>query len=440
MKKVIILAVVLVVILGVVFVAVNIFTKKQPAPSGPVTISYWGLWEEENLVKPVIAEFERKNPNIKVSFTKQTSQNYRPRVQSQIQEGNGPDVFRIHNSWLPMFDGYLSPAPEDVLSMEEFKSTFYPIASDSFVKNNQIFASPMEIDGLALYYNEELLKAANLSVPRTWKDFIDASILLTAADPKTGQITQAGAALGLTANVDHWSDIVGLLLMQEPGVNLPSVSSANAANVLRFYTNFAINSNVKKRVWDKNMPGSTQAFAQGRVAFYFAPSWRAHELRVINPSLNFKVAPVPQLGGSNKQIGWATFWGEAVSSRSKFPKESWQFVKFLTSAESQRAQYTEASKIRLFGEPYSRIDLASQINQDPIVGAFVAQGPIYKHWYLSSNTQDLGLNDNIIKYFEDGINAITNSNADPQSVLQTVDAGVKQVLSNPNSAPAGQNR
>jgi len=112
---------------------------------------------------------------------------------------------------------------------------------------------------------------------------------------------------------------------------------------------------------------------------------------------------------------------------SKNIDEAWKFVKYLTSQEAERLAYQEASKIRLFGEPYSLVSLAPEVSQDPIVGAFVSQGPIYKSWYLSSNTFDLGINDEMIKYFEDGINA-TLSGTDPQIALQTVDMGVKQVL------------
>ena len=135
---------------------------------------------------------------------------------------------------------------------------------------------------------------------------------------------------------------------------------------------------------------------------------------------------VPQLS-SQRETNWATFWGEAVSKYSKNSEEAWKFVKFLTSAEAQKLLYAEASKVRLFGEPYSQISLSAEIANAPVVGAFVTQGPKYKFWYLSSNTFDAGINDEMIKYFEDGINAILGG-TDPQVALQTVDKGVKQVL------------
>ncbi len=434
MKRIIIIVLSLAIVFGFLFwkfgPGISLFNKTK-APEGPINLTYWGLWEEDALIKPLIAKYEQQNPNVKITYERKSSINYRTRVQAQIQAGVGPDIFRIHNSWLEMFlkDNFLLSAPADVFTLSEYKSLYYPIALDSFVKNNQIYASPMEIDGLALFYNEELLNNIGGKVPKNWQEFIDAATKMTVKD-QSG-IKTAGAAMGTASNVDHWSDILGLLLLQQPGVNLSNPATDAVAEVFRFYTGFI--TDPRKKTWDVNLPNSTTMFEQGRLGFYFAPSWRAHELRIANPNLKFKVAPVPQLSGRN--VAWASFWAEAVSSKSQNPKEAWKFVKFLTSSEAERILYQEASKVRLFGEPYSLVSLNGELANDPIVGAFVAQGPVYKFWYLASNTFDNGVNDQMIKYFEDGINA-TLAGTDPQVALQTVARGVTQVLGTLQNQPA----
>lgn len=424
MKRIIIIVLSLSIVLGFIFwkfgPSLPFFNK--PKPQGPITLTYWGLWEDDNLIKPVIAEYQRQNPKITVNYERKSSLNYRTRVQTQIREGVGPDVFRIHNSWLPMFTLDLAAAPQDVFTISDFKNTFYPVTADSFVKGNQIYGVPMEIDGLALFYNEEMLLGIGRTPPKNWQEFMDTAIKMNVKDT-AGNIQTAGAALGTAGNVDHWPDILGLLFFQQPGVNFNNLATPQAAEVFRFYTGFV--TDPRKKTWDVNLPKSTDMFAAGRLGFYFAPSWRAHELRVANPNLKFQVAPVPQLSG--KTVGWATFWGETVSARSQNPAEAWKFVKYLTSAETERLAYQQASQVRLFGEPYSQVSLSNELAGDPIVGAFVTQGPIYKSWYLSSNTFDNGINDEMIKYFEDGVNA-TLAGTSPETALQTVDQGVKQVL------------
>ncbi len=422
MKKIVIIVLVVSIILGFLFwwlgPRLPFFKKTE---QGPVVLTYWGLWEDDSLIKPLIAEYQKQNPKVVVNYVRQSSVNYKPRVQAQIRQGVGPDVFRIHNSWLPMFAQDVAPAPAEVLSLSEYRTLFYPVAETAFVKNNQILASPLEIDGLGLYINEDILNGVGGKVPKNWQEFIDTATKMTVRD--SSGIKTSGAAMGATGNVDHWSDIIGLLLLQQPGVDLNNINSSQVAEVMRFYTGFVIDP--RRKTWDVTLPPSTQMFASGRLGFYFAPSWRAHEIRVANPNLKFAVVPVPQLSG--REVAWASFWGEAVSKNSKNPTEAWKFVKFLTSQGAQKLAYAEASKVRLFGEPYSLVSLSPELAGDPIVGAFVSQGPIYKFWYLESNTFDAGINDEMIKYFEDGINK-TLQGQDPQSALKTVDSGAKQVI------------
>lgn len=426
------------------------FNKKEEEKI-PVVLNIWGLWEDENLFKPAIEEYKKVRPDVTVNYSFQSSQNYRTRTQTKIQENEGPDIYMINNSWTPMFlkSGSIAPAPKEAFTPQEYSQTFYPVVRDDFTNylslkaqidnssniadknkalldqfnaNGKIYAIPRGIDGIALYYNEDILNAAGIAVPKTWNEFRDAAFKLTVADDQ-GIIKTAGAALGTTSNVDHWSDVVGLLFLQQPGAKIDAPADKNGGDVLKFYTDFA--KVAKSRVWDNTFEPSTEAFAAGKVAFYFGPSWRAHELRQRNPQLNFKIAPMPQLAG--KQVAWANYWGYAVSSKSQFTKEAWNFLKFLTSAEVEKALYEEAAKTRLYGLPYSRVDLQKELINDPLVGAFVAQGPYYKSWYLNSDTHDQGLNDEMIKYFEDAVNATFNT-FDPENSLQTTAKGIQQVL------------
>ncbi|MCL4365960.1 extracellular solute-binding protein [Patescibacteria group bacterium] len=303
MKKIIIIALSLSIVLGFIVwkfgPSISLFNK--PKEQGPITLTYWGLWEDDSLIKPLIAEYQKQHPNISINYERKSSVNYRTRVQTQIREGVGPDVFMIHNTWLPMFQSDLAAAPSEVFSLADYKTMFYPVASDSFIKGNSIYGAPMEIDGLALFYNEEMLNAVGGKPPKNWQEFIDLAIKMKVQD--ASGIQTAGAAMGTAGNVDHWSDILGLLLLQQPGVDLSNLATPQVAEVLKFYTGFV--TDPRKKSWDVNLPKSTDMFASGRLGFYFAPSWRAHELRVANPNLKFKVAPVPQL--SSKTVAWANF-------------------------------------------------------------------------------------------------------------------------------------
>ncbi|TSC64626.1 MAG: Uncharacterized protein G01um101493_73 [Microgenomates group bacterium Gr01-1014_93] len=394
-------ALVPIIIVGILlFVFGPKLSNRASVPSGPVTIKYFGF-EDESVILPILQEFEKNNPGIKVNYNRQSNINYRTRVQTQIREGVGPDIFTIHASWTKMFSGDLAAAPGDVLSLTDFQNTFFPVAAESFLDNNRIFGVPNEIDGLALYYNEEILTGAGVQVPKTWQEFIDAATKVTVKD-STGVIKTAGAALGTASNVDFWPDILGLLLLQQPGVSPAEPVSPQVTDVLKFYTGFV--TDPARKTWDTTLLPSTTMFAQGTLAFYFAPSAEAPRLSATNPNLKFRIASVPQLPGRN--VAWGSFWGNAVSVKSKHKNESWKLAKFLAEKEQEKQKIKSA---------------------DPLLSVFVSQGPIYKSWYLSSGTKDLGINDEMIKVWEEAVNAIL-SGTPPQSALQNIDPKVKKIL------------
>lgn len=427
-----------IVLLVVGLLGAFVFWKFGPKINTPLTpeqvvLTYWGLSGDEGAIRLLIEKYQHDHPNVTVDYVKQSTINYRTRVQNQMREGKGPDVFRIHNTWTNMFyyRNELAPAPDDVFTRSDYEAIFYPVAVVNFIREEKIYAAPMEIDGLAMYYNEDILGGVGAKLPRSWKEFADTAILTTVKD-QLGNIKTAGAAIGSTNNIDHWQDILALLLLQQPGVDLssntPVITNSKAAEVLSFYTSFV--ADPKQKTWDRSLPGSTDAFASGRLALYFAPSWKAAEIRKKAPNLNFKIAPVPQLSGKN--VATASYWAEAVSSYSQHKQEAWEFVKFLTSAEAQTSLHQTLVDKDVAPKPYSRQDLSQEMISDSIYGPFVSQGQYYKSWFLSSNTYDLGVNDSMARYWSEAVNSVLQGQSS-LSALQTLQPNVHKVLNDFNT-------
>ena len=404
-------------ILGVLgFVVVPKFFKKTVTTT---TLNYWGLWEPTSVMQAVIADYEAANPNIKINYTMQAPKNYRSRFIAASTGANPPDIVRIHNTWLPMLKKDLAPAPDTILKVSDL-SAYYPIVQKNFVSSGKIYALPLEIDGLSLIYNEDIFKEAGATPPSDWNTLRKLAFDLTKTNPETKIIERAGVALGTTANVEHWSDILGLLIMQNSGDPGKPTDTA-VQDALTFYTIIS----AQDKSWDASQPNSVYAFATGTVAMIIAPSWQVSEIKAINPNLNFKVAPAPVLPSTN--YAWATYWAEAVPSSSKNQAEAWKFIKYLSTSDVLQKMYAGASQVRALGEPYPLTSMSSTLAADPLAAPFVTQGPNYVSWYLSGRTYDDGINDELIKYYEDAVNAVNNGST-IGSVLSTLDAGVKQVL------------
>ena len=332
-------------------------------PAKEVKLTYWGLFEPEEVFKPLIEEYQKEHPNVKIEYQQRaysTLSQHKETLLTRLREGTGPDIFRIHNTWIPQFAAELAPLPADVMSSTEFATTFYPSTQSALSYQERLYALPLMYDGLLLFYNTEHFEDAGIDrPPADWEDFRNIAVRLTEVDEETKKITRAGAAIGTANNVAHFSDILGLMFAQSR-INFPTdLTARGARDALTFYTNFA----TRDRVWDASLPYSIDAFARGKVSMVFAPSWRLFEIKSLNPGLKFATAAVPQIPSLPREeqttVNWASFWVEAVNQDSPYKREAWEFLKFLSQAENMRQLYSEEAKLREFGEPYSRTDLGN---------------------------------------------------------------------------------
>lgn len=388
-----------------------------------VNLKFWGLWESTTSINQIISDYKKIKPNVNIVYEKRSKEKYRETLQSHISQDKGPDVFIFHNTWTPMLKNELSPAPENIITPKEFVDNYYQVAYfDLKNSQNNILGLPQGIDGLGLYINEDIFKNAGVETnfPVTWQNVARNATRLTVKDD-SGNIKTAGIALGTASNVDHFSDILALMILQNGG-DPKSPIDKQSSDALNYFLNFSKGQN---KVWDETLPSSTIAFAGGNLAMYLAPSWRAIEIKNANPLLKFKVLPVPQLEGG--KVAWASYWANGVSLKSQYTKEAWEFVKYLSEEQTLTKLYSEASKSpgRFFGQPFPRVSMGSKIVSDPIVGAYINDAPFMRSAPMASLTFDNGLNDQIIKSYQDIINSSLKGGS---STLQTEAIKIDKVL------------
>lgn len=359
-------------------------------PSGTtVELAYWGLWEPTSVMQPIIDEFEDKYPNIKIQYSQSTFTNYESRLYTRLQQASSsndpaPDIFRIHNSWVPKYYSYLSPLPASIMTTAEYAENFYNTVVDDFTaKDGNIYAIPWEIDGLMVYYNKALLAEVGAQKPpEDWDSFFELAQKLTKKDA-SGRITQSGLAIGTSRNIRHSAEILSFFLLQE-GVNVidetrtkVSLNTPKAQAVFNTYTNFARGDTA---VWSPTLKTDLEMFFSGKLAMMIGPSWRTFDIIEAAPTIEFDTSPLPQLKANEEKIYYATYWGDAVSKNAVNTDAAWTFVKFLAEKEQQMSLYSNASQIRAFGEPYSLVELNGELLGKTYVSAIAEMAPYMKSW------------------------------------------------------------
>ncbi len=427
-KKIISLIVGVIAVIGlIVFILIVLIPRFTSGSSKDVTLEYWGIFEDPAPLEEAANLFHQDHPNVKVTIKMQdikTLKKYYTRITTRIDNGNGPDIYRYHYSWLPELLQYLQPLDQGLVNSSGLDKNYFPIVEKSLKYNGAYYGIPIHFDTLALFINTELFTNAGItSYPTNWDDLFTVAKQLTVKDAESGKITQSGAALGTFDNIAHASDIVSLLLVQNNAslVN-PASTKQKAVDALDFYTLFATGDT---KVWDESMENSKVAFKNGKLAMYFGYSWDIFQLLNNNENLKFVVVPVPHLGERDSTI--ASMWVEGVSSKTKHTKEAMEFLQFLSSKEIMEQLYAKESKIRLFGELYPRSDMAAKLKDKELIYPFVAQGPKAVSTIFASDTYDDALVDELNKYLGDAVRGVLEGSSS-DSAVDTLTAGISQKL------------
>ena len=332
-----------------------------PKQGVPVSLNMWGLWETPDIMEVLIKNYQTQNSLVTVNYEDRSINNpnsYKESVFTRIKQGDLPDIIMVHNSWVPFLKDYLEPAPSDVIATADYLQRFYPVAAESSVVDDRVYAVPAHHDGLVLVYNKDHFDEIDqVSPPTAWEEFRRVALALTIRTNEEG-LVRAGAAIGSANNIDFFSDIVGLMFAQA-GVSVPSgIDSRAAQDALSFYTIFL----KSDEVWSESFPEASKAFSAGKVSMIFVPTWNLLDIVRANPGMNIGVAPVPQ-AVAERPVSWGSFWMYAVPKSGSNSRAAWEFINFISKDDQQLALFNEASKYRPYGAPFSSVTLAQQAGQ-----------------------------------------------------------------------------
>lgn len=369
----------------------------RPPKAVSANLQFWGTFDDTSFYQQQIRDYRRLHPNITIEYRVIPFPDYEKNLISAFAAGTGPDIWLMHNTWLPKHLDKIAPMPEQIkgdkdplLTFKNFQEQFPDVAVTDLTRGTSIYALPLYIDTLALYYNKDLFNTAGIPTPpRTWEEFVRDVGILTKRDDKNN-ITQSAVAIGSASNINRSTDLLMLLMIQS-GVRMTNADNTQATfsksvdnlNVgelaTQFYTDFANASKPDRYTWNDQQKYSIDAFADGNTAMMFNYSHQTGTLRAKAPRLNFGIAPAPQPEKASFAVNFANYWAPTVSKQSKNSDEAWRFLAYLATTGAQ--PYLDASH-----RPAARRDLLDQEKNDPDLGTFATQALSARSWYQADNT------------------------------------------------------
>lgn len=366
---------------------------KESKTSGNIVI--WGVFDDSDVWSDIVDKFNDSYPDVDITYQKKSIETYETDLIRALAAGRGPDIFYINNTWLPKHIEELVPIGQDYMTASQYQDIFVDVASDDFVEKGEIYAIPLYVDTLALFYNKDVFNSVGIAnPPSTWEGLLAMVPSLTQKD-ESGNITRSAVALGTAQNINRATDILSLLMLQsgttifdrqqkvaafDKQIKVDNTNYPAGQKALEFYTNFA-NSQKSIYTWNNQQSYSIDAFLESDVVIMLNYAYQIANIRSKSPHMKLGISLMPQFRDSKQVVNYANYWGMAVSKTTVDPELAWGFIYYATQRDQAKA-YLDAT-----GLPTARrdlVDIQRQENKD--LGVFAQQSLSAYSWYQPDST------------------------------------------------------
>src|SRR5918997_1240110 len=249
----------------------------------------WGQWKGTEVGEKFMAEFkaafEKDHPDIKLVPVDSPFTGFHDRAIVLHQAKKLPDVLLAQVDWIAEFAdlGMLEPLDERIA--KEPKDFFDNIPATFHQKwRGKQYYLPIESGAVALFYNTDLFKAAEIAgPPKTWAEFAEISRKLTNPEKRTFAVT---ATLQAEPPTNMTYDIYPLLLQA-------------GAKIIDAAANKAV----------------------------FKGPWGVAIQKQLNPKLNYDIAPLPAGTTTGTMVRGSL---NTLTSQAQDKEAAWTFMRWMS--------------------------------------------------------------------------------------------------------------
>jgi multiple sugar transport system substrate-binding protein len=304
-----------------------------------VTLRFWAMGREGEVVAELAREFERENPGIRVSVQQiPWTAAHEKLVTAHVGDAT-PDIAQLGNTWIAEFAALDALRPLDSLvaaSTTIDSSGYFRGIWDTNVVDGALYGVPWYVDTRVVFYRTDILaRAGYATMPTSWSEWRDAMVKIKA------QAAPGQYPIFLPTN--EWPQPVILALqagspLLKDGGRYGAFSDSSFRRAFEFYVGLfrdslapAISSNQISNVY--------QEFANGTFAMIITGPWNIGEFkRRLPPEVQDKWATAPLPGPDGPASGVSSAGGASLVMfrGSRHPAEAWKLIEFLSRPEQQR--------------------------------------------------------------------------------------------------------
>lgn len=264
------------------------------------TVTIWYYWETEGhqeALNHIIEEFNGSQSDLTVEAKYVPFADFKKQLSIGASASELPDLVILDN---PDHASYAAMGIFADLTGRFDVSTYYDGPVNSCTLDGKLYGVPFGSNDLLLFYNKDMLEAANCEVPTNWDELLATAQACT-TDSVSGFAHCALQNEEGTFNFLPW--------VWSTGATSYEINSEGGIKALTFVQDLVNSGAMTKEAINWTQGDTMHQFIAGNLAMMINGTWQIPTMRADAPDVNWGVAPIPAdvqpvsgLGGENYAV------------------------------------------------------------------------------------------------------------------------------------------
>jgi multiple sugar transport system substrate-binding protein len=307
-----------------------------------VTLRFWGMGREGEVVAELMGEFHRENPTIRVRVQQIPWTAAHEKLLTAYVGNATPDVAQLGNTWIAEFAAInaLEPLDARIAATPSVSADgFFAGIWDTNLVGDTVWGVPWYVDTRLIFYRSDLLAQAGYDrIPDTWSGWVEA---MQAVKRLGGPDRYA-----IFLPTNEWAQPV-LFGMQAGSELLADGGTRGAFSAPEFRRGFDFyldlyRTGLAPPLGHHDVANAYQEFARGFFAMWITGPWNLGEFRRRLPQDmqdSWATAPMPGPTGVEGGVSLAGGASLVVFRGARHKDAAWKLVEFLSRPEQQLRFY-----------------------------------------------------------------------------------------------------
>ena len=363
-------------------------TEESKAIEGKVNVFFSEVTTWPGFM-PAMEEFKKDNPGIDVDFSSVKNDQYMSTLQTRTAANDVPDVFLLYYG-IPYYVNFINKGLLMDITDEKFMDRLTDTNKELMKVNGRIYGVPNNVQVIGTLYNKDIYKELNLSIPKTWEEFLSNCETIKKAGKTPIALGIKDAFVVQMLPYTLWPS---LLYADKQDFEQQRIDGKVKYNSLEWKKALELTFDVFNKGYTNtgalgvSYDQSLEMFATGKAVMLHMGDWCVDSLQKINPELNMGFFLTPAPAGIETAAPGQPNGIFVIGKNAQSPEAAKKYVEGMATDPKYYYQWNKSSLQSLKDAPASTNPVYQEF-ADAYSKATKTYGFVASNW-INSSLQDV---------------------------------------------------